>query len=104
MLQYWTSAATTSENSELKTCAQFWTSSPVGRGLIKRLIDLNIEDNKLGDRNIIQLLNSLVTNKTVRKLNLSKNFISDFSAEPLRNMLKGNEDIQELYLHWVFHL
>ena len=39
------------------------------------------------------IINSLSTNKSLKKLNLSKNFLTDFIAEHIRNLLKGNEDI-----------
>lgn len=41
-----------------------------------KLENLNLEDNKLGDRLVAQLCLSLQTNSTVAKLNLSKNQVT----------------------------
>jgi Ran GTPase-activating protein (RanGAP) involved in mRNA processing and transport len=64
-----------------------------------RIENLNLEDNKLGDYAILKLLEGISRNKSLRILNLSKNYISDRVCGELKNILDSNE-IYELYLHW----
>ena len=62
---------------------------------------MNLENNKLGDNNIKILLNSLdESNLSVKILNLSRNYISDSSGESLKEFLKRNQYVTELYLYW----
>lgn len=58
-----------------------------------------MEDNKLGDYAILTLLQGVENNKSLRVLNLSKNFISDRVCGSLQSILDSNE-LKELYLHW----
>ncbi|KAL4456118.1 hypothetical protein ABPG74_014079 [Tetrahymena malaccensis] len=60
---------------------------------------LNLEDNKLGDYAIIILLKGIMQNKSLKILNLSKNYITDKVCTDLKNILEQNE-LYELYLHW----
>ena len=48
-----------------------------------RIEILNLEDNKLGDTSVGLILDALVTNKTLKILNLSKNYLTDKSGEKL---------------------
>ena len=41
---------------------------------------LNLEDNKLGDSNIINLIKALSVNNHLKILNLSKNYLTNVSA------------------------
>jgi Ran GTPase-activating protein (RanGAP) involved in mRNA processing and transport len=41
------------------------------------LEELNLEDNMLGDANIMLLLDSILDNNTLRILNISKNYITN---------------------------
>jgi len=59
-----------------------------------------LEGNKLGDTAIALILNALENNKTLSVLNISKNFLSDKSAERLASILKDGYCLRELYLHW----
>ena len=61
---------------------------------------LNLEDNKLGDKISIKLFESLQNNTTLKKLNMSKNFLSDAIADSIKALFQKNFYIQELYLHW----
>ena len=45
------------------------------------LEELNIEDNKLGDINITMILDNLLDNNTLRKLNISKNYLTNGIGE-----------------------
>lgn len=61
---------------------------------------LNLENNKLGDKISLKLFESLQTNTTLRKLNMSKNFLTDFVADSIKALFQKNYFIQEIYLHW----
>ena len=67
--------------------------------ICNRIENLNLEDNKLGDYAILKLLEGISRNKSLRILNLSKNYITDRVCGELKNILDSNE-IEELYLHW----
>ncbi|EGR29347.1 leucine rich repeat protein [Ichthyophthirius multifiliis] len=64
-----------------------------------RIEVLNLENNKLGDISVGLILDALQTNKSLKKMNLSKNYLTDKSGEKLASILQ-NEYLQELYLHW----
>jgi len=54
------------------------------------------------DEGVKPLFRDITLNPYIRKLNLSRNFISD--AIPLCKMLSQNKSVVELYLHWnSFH-
>ncbi len=38
----------------------------------------------------------------MRKLNLSKNFLTDRVGAGLKEVLSSNRDLRELYLHWNY--
>ena len=59
-----------------------------------------MEDNKLGDRNVSFLCEALAKNNSLKKLNLSKNYITNASGEAIKEVLVKNETLKELYLHW----
>ncbi|KAL4466565.1 hypothetical protein ABPG72_010616 [Tetrahymena utriculariae] len=61
---------------------------------------LNLEGNKLGDAAVSLILNSLNNNKILMILNLSKNYLTDKSAEKLGSLLDTDYYLKELYLHW----
>jgi len=42
-----------------------------------RLVELNIEDNKLNDKNINLVIDGLTNNYKLKILNISKNLITD---------------------------
>lgn len=52
------------------------------------------------DQSIENLLLNMKNNHTLKKLNLSKNKLTDASCFKIRDLLKGNDYLQELYLHW----
>jgi len=60
---------------------------------------LDLEDNKLGDYALILLLASLTANKSVRKLNISKNYATDKICDLLVSVIAASH-LTELYLHW----
>lgn len=60
---------------------------------------LNLEENMLGNQNVCTLLQALAKNRTLRVLNLSKNYLSEIIANDLRTVLEGGQ-LRELYLHW----
>ncbi|CAD8081151.1 unnamed protein product [Paramecium sonneborni] len=64
------------------------------------VIELNLENNQIGDQGLKYLIDSLLNNKCLRVLNLSHNQIQDQVMEPFGKMMKKNNIIQELYLHY----
>ncbi|CAK73116.1 unnamed protein product (macronuclear) [Paramecium tetraurelia] len=64
------------------------------------VIELNLENNLIGDQGLKYLIDSLQNNKCLRILNLSQNQIQDQVMEPFGRMMKKNNIIQELYLHY----
>lgn len=64
-----------------------------------RIEVLSLEENKLGDNAALTILNSLAQNKHLRKLNLSKNYLSDKVLENISNIINDTM-LEELYLHW----
>jgi hypothetical protein len=65
-----------------------------------RIEILNLEDNKLGDENIIRMLKALNQNPIIKSLNISKNFLTNKIADLLASIIKSNDHLTELYLHW----
>ncbi|CAD8184428.1 unnamed protein product [Paramecium pentaurelia] len=75
----------------------------IGNSLVSRdckIQLLNLEDNKLKESLIIEILERIADNRSLKILNLSKNNISNNCCTALCNMIYNNEDIQELYLHF----
>jgi Ran GTPase-activating protein (RanGAP) involved in mRNA processing and transport len=54
----------------------------------------------LGNKLVIELCGSIKQNKTLTKLNLSKNYITSTACSALSVMLLDNTNIKELYLYW----
>eukprot|EP00825_Cyclidium_porcatum_P051720 TRINITY_DN95_c0_g5_i1.p1 TRINITY_DN95_c0_g5~~TRINITY_DN95_c0_g5_i1.p1 ORF type:complete len:602 (+),score=103.14 TRINITY_DN95_c0_g5_i1:192-1997(+) len=61
---------------------------------------LNLEANKLGDYQSIIILESAIKNRTLKYLNLSRNYMSDKCADFIKNLLEIPNQLCELYLHW----
>lgn len=61
---------------------------------------MNLEDNKLQESLIIDILDRIAYNRSLKSVNLSKNNITNNCVNALSNMLITNEDIVELYLHF----
>ena len=61
---------------------------------------MNLEGNKLSDTALKPLLNALSSNNTIKKLNLSKNYLTNNNTEAIGKMLENNTAIDELYLKW----
>ncbi|CAD8053199.1 unnamed protein product [Paramecium primaurelia] len=75
----------------------------IGNSLVNRdckIQLLNLEDNKLQESLIIDILDRIAYNRSLKIVNLSKNNISNNCVNALSNMLITNEDIAELYLHF----
>ena len=68
--------------------------------IMKRLIELNLEGNKLGDMNVLTLCDGLMINRTIRILNLSRNCLTNISTLKLGLFLERNPPLKELYLYW----
>ena len=64
-----------------------------------RLENLNLEENHLGNQVTAVLLEALLSNRSIKYLNLSKNLLSDEIAEHFKNYLETSP-CKELYLHW----
>lgn len=65
-----------------------------------KLMEVNIENNKLGDYAIAELCEAICDNESIRKLNISKNFMTNKAAGDVSKMIKGNNSLQELYIRW----
>jgi Ran GTPase-activating protein (RanGAP) involved in mRNA processing and transport len=65
-----------------------------------KVLELNLEGNKLGDSAIKPLLDAIAGNNTIKKLNISKNFLSFASAATIARMLTENGSIEEFYMRW----
>lgn len=53
-----------------------------------RLEVLNLEDNKLGDKNIMKVLKALLnSNNKLKSLNISKNYLTNEIAEMLKETI-----------------
>ena len=65
-----------------------------------KILHLNLETNRLGDRPVLQLATSLRRNHSLAKLNLGHNLISDVGATAIAGMLCANDCLEILYLHW----
>lgn len=63
------------------------------------MIEINLESNKLTDFQVKDLFTSLQSNKSIKKLNLSKNYIGDASCSLIKQIFIKNESILELYFH-----
>jgi len=61
---------------------------------------LNLEDNKLGTASSKIIIDACLKSKTMRILNLSKNFISDSIQDSLKQLIDENTSLREIYLHW----
>ena len=68
--------------------------------MLRRLQELNLEGNKLGDLAITNLLDALIDNDTLTKLNLNKNLLTNTGAISIAKMIEQNSSIEELYLSW----
>ncbi|EGR31140.1 leucine rich repeat protein [Ichthyophthirius multifiliis] len=77
----------------------------IGRALEAReckIEVLNLEDNKLGDKAINMILQSVLNNinNSLITLNISKNYISDKCTNSIVNVIEGSLSLREFYLHW----
>ena len=61
---------------------------------------MNLEDNKLGDSSTIILLQVLQSNRSLKRLNLSKNLLTNKISEAMKELIQKNTYLQEIYLHW----
>lgn len=68
--------------------------------IVSKLQILNLENNSLGDRNIILLCNSLSLCDRIKELVLSRNKVSHEGALSLSNYLKYTTHLQKLDLSW----
>ncbi len=66
----------------------------------KRLRQLNLEGVNCGDKGLSEIGEALTYNSHLRYLNLSRNKITDKSCETLKELLKLNNSLVILLLHW----
>lgn len=65
---------------------------------------LNLEDNKLGDKNVQKILKAILnSHNSLKCLNFSKNYLTNETSDLLKELINQSTDIEELYLHWVRH-
>lgn len=65
-----------------------------------RIEELNLEDNKLGDKAVKIICEGLLKNFSLKRLNLSKNYLTTNIGESIKSFLVKNPYLNELYLHW----
>lgn len=61
---------------------------------------MNLEANKLGDKAVKIICEGLIPNYSLRKLNLSKNYLTSYIGESIKTFLLKNSYLRELYLFW----
>ena len=61
-----------------------------------RLIEINLEANKLGDNAVGQICEAIAYNDSVKILNIGKNLLSDNVAEKIGKMLELNTTLEQL--------
>ena len=59
-----------------------------------------MEDNRLGDKAVKVICEGLGSNVYLKRLNLSKNFLTNSIGESIKSVLIKNSTLVELYLHW----
>ncbi|ETW02024.1 hypothetical protein H310_06541 [Aphanomyces invadans] len=64
------------------------------------LMDLNLENNSLGDRGVVVLASALAESRNLTRLNLSRCNIGHQGATALGNALCENASLVELFLSW----
>lgn len=55
---------------------------------------LNLEDNRLGDKNILELIKAISENSSLKNLNLSKNYLTNEVCDSLKKMLTKNDHLE----------
>lgn len=61
---------------------------------------LSLENNNLSDLGLNCLVQALIGNRSIFRLNLSSNRLTDVSGELIKGYLMQSSYLQELYLHW----
>lgn len=66
----------------------------------RRLRELNIEGNNVGDTFIIKICEAIQERPVMESLNISHNQITNKGAMSIANLLHGNSTIVALFLRW----
>lgn len=66
--------------------------------ILSKQTDVDLRNQKIGDKEAMALAEALMTNKTVHRLNLSFNHIGEEGAAALAKALSLNYMLNELYL------
>lgn len=61
---------------------------------------MNLEANKLGDSAVGLLCDGIAVNRSLKILNLSRNFLTNFCTEKLGGFLDQNNSLKQLFLYW----
>jgi len=64
------------------------------------IILLNLEGNRFGNNSAKELLDTMIYNRSLEILNISRNGITDFCADSIRIMLEKNVKIKEFYMQY----
>jgi len=76
----------------------FTTSALAAVGYCKTLKKLQLASNKLSDMDVVSLTDSVAGSHSIEVLDLSNNDLSDIGCESLERCLKANASIRELKL------
>jgi len=61
---------------------------------------LNLEGNRFGNNSAKELLETLLYNRSLEVLNISRNGITDFCAEDIATLLNKNKNLKEFYMQY----
>ena len=61
---------------------------------------MNLSGNNIGSKGAILICEQVENCPWLRSLDLSRNYITKTAAEAIHGMLKVNDTLLELYLHW----
>ena len=63
-------------------------------------MELNLENNNLGDAGADIIIEALIENYSLKILNLSSNLLTDNITFKINRLLTENNCLKELYLYW----
>lgn len=63
-------------------------------------MELNLENNNLGDICADIIIEALIENSSLKILNLSSNLLTDNITFKINRLLTENNCLKELYLYW----
>lgn len=89
-----------SNNPDIKRDAYKFLGRYVLRDYRKKITELDLEGNMIGDNSLQIICEALSGDSSVKCLNLSQNNITDKGAQYLLEMLEFNISVNALFLRW----